>query len=123
MKRSSIISNELKSTLSPLESDVLKVLLPDKQLKVKEIYKELKNHRKVAHSSIAVILDRLFEKGLVDRKIESCRGGFRYIYHPVTNKIRYEKSIVESAVNKLIEKYGGVALNYFDERFSKRGRR
>ena len=73
-----------EALLSPLEKDALRVLWPDKKLRVREIHKQLK--RKVALSSVAVILDRLHEKGVVNRCIETARGGVRYIYFPVQEK-------------------------------------
>ncbi len=105
--------------LSPLESDVLDVLWPDRQMRVRDIYKLLRKERKVALTSIAVILDRLFEKGVVDRKIEAARGGLRYMYFPKKNRKQFETSVVEETVNKLISKFGEVAVSYFNERFVK----
>ena len=106
--------------LSPLENDVLNELWPDRKLRVRDLYQLLKKQRKVALTSIAVILDRLFEKGIVDRQIESARGGLRYLYFPKQNKKQFEKSVVEQAVNKLIANFGDAALSYFNERFVKR---
>jgi len=103
--------------LSPLESDILKTIWPDKSLKVRQIYEKLKIKRKLALSSVAVLLDRLHEKGIVSRKIETGRGGIRYVYSPKKDKISFEKSIVEKTVNKLIQNYGSNAVAYFNERF------
>ncbi len=103
--------------LSPLEGDVLNVLWPDRQMRVREIYRLLRKERKVALTSIAVILDRLFGKGIVDRKIEPARGGLRYLYFPKKDRKQFEKSVVEETVNKLIGKFGDVAVAYFNERF------
>ena len=36
---------EFDELLSPLESDVLKLLWPDKKLKVRQLYEKLKNKR------------------------------------------------------------------------------
>ena len=108
------------SVLSPLEADVLKILWPDKSMKVKQIYDQLKPNRKVALSSVAVILDRLHDKSIVERKIETARGGFRYIYTPRKDKNQFEKSVVEDAVNQLIERFGSTAVSYFNERFSRK---
>ncbi|MBI2546427.1 BlaI/MecI/CopY family transcriptional regulator [Candidatus Woesearchaeota archaeon] len=108
------------SVLSPLENDVLKILWPDKRMKVRAIYDRLKGKRKVALSSIAVILDRLHERSIVERQIETGRGGVRYIYFPKKNKQEFETEIVESTVNSLINKFGQTAISYFNERFSKR---
>lgn len=106
--------------LSPLESDVLRVLWPDKKLKVRQIYDVLKHKRKVAVSSVAVILDRLHEKGVVNRDVETARGGMRYIYFPKQDRKQFEESVVETAVNKLIDAFGPTAVSYFNGRFGKK---
>ncbi len=108
------------SVLSPLENDILKVLWPDKKLKVRQIYSKLKGKRKLALSSVAVLLDRLHDKGVVGRKMETGRGGIRYVYFPSKSKREFEKSIVEETVNNLINKFGNTAVNYFNERFKVR---
>lgn len=105
--------------LSPLENDVLNELWPDKKLRVRDIYQKLRKQRKVALTSVAVILDRLFEGGIVNRQIESARGGLRYVYFPKQDKKQFEKSIVEQTVNKLIANFGDAAISYFNERFVK----
>ena len=111
-------SNGRFDVLSPLEADVLEVLWHSSELRVREIYRLLRQRgRKVALTSVAVILDRLFESGIVGRKIESARGGLRYVYSPKKDKRQFETSVVEGAVNRLIDKFGNVAISYFNERF------
>ena len=112
--------SDFDSLLSPLESDVLKILWPNRELRVREIHTKLKPKKKVALSSVAVILDRLHNKGIVARKIETARGGVRYIYYPTQDKSEFEKSVVEKAVNQLIDSFGSNAVSYFNERFKKR---
>lgn len=116
------INREYDSVLSPLESDILKVMWPDKKLKVRQVYEKLKGKRTVALTSIAVILDRLHDKSIVERDVETGRGGLRYIYYPKTDKAEFEKSIVESTVNKLIARFGNTAVSYFNDRFSDKKR-
>src|SRR3989338_5279695 len=96
--------------LSPLEQEVLKCLWHKEKMYVRELYNCLKGKRKVALTSIAVILDRLHQKGLVGRTIETSRGGFRYIYSASKDKIEFERHIVENAVNSLINRFGKTAL-------------
>ncbi len=118
MKKIKLRGN-FESLLSPLEADVLGIIWPDKSMKVREIYSILKKDRKVALSSVAVILDRLHEKSVVDRKIETGRGGVRYIYFPLQNKKEFEKTVIEKTVDSLIDKFGSTAVSYFNERFKK----
>ncbi len=110
----------VETFLSPLEADVLSILWRKDSIKVRELYNMLKNRRKVALTSIAVILDRLHKKRLVKRIARPGRGGYHYIYSPSASKLDFEYSIVENTVNKLIDTFGSSAITYFNERFSKR---
>ena len=105
--------------LSPLESAVLCCLWQKEHMYVRDLYNCLKKERKVALTSIAVILDRLHKKGLVERVIETSRGGFRYLYSASKDEKEFERTMVENTVNTLISKFGKTALSYFNERFSK----
>jgi predicted transcriptional regulator len=105
--------------LSPLEQDVLKCLWDREEMYVREMYNCLKGKRKVALTSIAVILDRLHQKGLVQRSVETSRGGFRYLYSAAKTQVEFERHMVENAVNGIINRFGKTALSYFNERFAK----
>jgi len=111
---------DFDSLMSPLENDVLRILWPDKKLRVREIHEKLNPKKKIALSSVAVICDRLHDKSIVSRNIETARGGVRYIYFPTQDKSSFEKSIVEKTVNKLIQTFGPTAVSYFNERFRPR---
>lgn len=107
--------------LSPLEEEALRVLWRgDGGYRVREVHNKLKKRRKVALTSVAVILDRLYQKKIVTRKINVGRGGQHYIYSCCSDRQRFQQSVVEKTVNKLIDNFGDVAVNYFHERFSKR---
>lgn len=108
-----------QTLLSPLECDVLNVLWKRERMKVRDIYRIVRKRRKVALTSIAVILDRLHKKQIVERTVETGKGGECYIYYPKITKIDFQKSVVEKTVDKLIDTFGPVAVNYFNERFSK----
>src|SRR3989344_2943144 len=102
------------SVLSPLENSVLEELWPDRSLRVREIYGSLrKKGKKMALTSVAVILDRLHERKLVGRRIEPARGGLRYIYHPRQNKDGFERSVIANSIDGLIKQFGTTAVTYF----------
>ena len=111
-----------ESLLSPLESEVLTVMWKKKNgSKVRDIHKIIKKKKKVALTSIAVILDRLYDKKIVSRNIEKGKGGIHYIYLAVPRQ-EIEQSVVEKTVDKLISNFGSVAVSYFNERFGKKRR-
>lgn len=108
--------------LSPLEYDVLRILWKKDSMKVRDIHRMLRRKRKVALTSIAVILDRLHEKKIVKRNVASCRGGYHYIYS-ATPRQDFEYSVIEKTVDKLIDNFGSLAVTYFNERFAKKKKR
>jgi predicted transcriptional regulator len=117
MREMKITNDISQPILGPLEKEILELLWKKKKARVKEIHEILKDKRKVAHTSIAVMLDRLHEKKIVSREVENCRGGFRYIYFPTSEKKEYNNAILSHAVDKLIDKFGKSAVSYFNERF------
>lgn len=113
------LHKEKLGVLSPLEMDVLNIIWQcNGGMRVRDIHSSLK--RKVALTSVAVILDRLHEKKLVNRKIETGRGGEHYIYLCKVSQKDFEKDVIEKTVDKLIENYGPTAMNYFNERFRRK---
>ena len=116
--KSNFITKNVLDNLSPLEVEIINVLVPDKKYRVKDIYALVKN--KASKSSISVILDRLYQKGLVNRIVENAKGGIRFVYTLEQNKERFEKSVVDEVVNSVIKKFGSKAVVYFNESLEKR---
>ncbi len=109
----------LETVLSALESDIMNLQWKKGPLRVRDIHETLGKKHNVALTTIAVTMDRLHQRKIVEREIETGRGGLHYIYHPSKSKKEFERSIVDQAVNKLIEVFGTTAVSYFDERFKK----
>lgn len=114
-----MISKGILENLSPMEAEVLTVLLPDKKMKVKEIHAVASKKQKMLLTSVAVMLDRLHGKGLVGRQMETCRGGTRYIYFLKKSPDQMEEDYLKQNVDSLISKFGDNAVAYFHKRFAK----
>jgi|SRR3989338_3010343 len=120
LMKSNFIAKDIIYSLSPLEADIIKSLLPNKKYRTRDIYALVRN--KASKSSISVILDRLYQKGLVNRSVETARGGIRFVYSLEQNKERFEKRVVENVVNSIIQRFGSKAVVYFNESLKKRGK-
>ncbi len=109
--------------LSPLEEEALKVLWKNPDgARVRDVHSVIRKKKKVALTSVAVILDRLHDKKIVTRKAKLGRGGEHYIYSCCSGRDDFQQSVVEKTVDKLIDNFGDVATDYLSERFSKRRR-
>jgi predicted transcriptional regulator len=73
---------DLKFALGDLEAIVLRELWESKDpLSVKEFQLKISHTRPVAVTTVATILDRLYRKGIVLRKLIR-EGGPHYVYSP-----------------------------------------
>ena len=115
--KTTLFTEGVITALSPLEKEIITRLQPQRRYGATEIYTALKKKKKVAQSSVSVILDRLYQKGLLRRETETARGGIRFLYALEANQEKFERSVVESTVNQLVRKFGSKAIAYFNESF------
>lgn len=53
---------------------------------------------RVAYTTVATILGRLYDKGLVRRRREPCRGGSRYVYRTADVEQKYLRNLLRGVV-------------------------
>jgi len=83
--------------------------------RVKEIHEETSKKRKVAITTVATVLDRLYEKGLVERELEK-GGGLHFDYRPAVTKRQFERNVARAILEGLFETFGDSAISYLFER-------
>lgn len=104
--------------LSPLENDVLNAIWKGSGgMRTRDVHAKL--GKKVALTSVAVMLNRLHGKGAVSRTSEKGRGGTHYIYSAVP-KEKFQRSLIAGVADRLVENFGSVAVNYFNEKYGRR---
>jgi predicted transcriptional regulator len=98
----------LEAFLGPLESNIMETIWGSKKtpITVREIYATLNKTKKIAYTTVMSTMDRLFEKDLLDRKIEKGRGGLYYVYWPKLEKQNFQKSAVREVLASLIGNFG-----------------
>jgi predicted transcriptional regulator len=107
----------LESILGPLEAEVLNTVFEKKTpVRVREVYEELKKKRKIAYTTVMSTMSTLFEKGLLDRRIEKGRGGLLYVYWPRMSKKEIEHSVVSQVIDSLVKNFGDSVTSYLIEK-------
>jgi len=98
----------LEAFLGPLESNIMEAIWGSKKapITVREIFADLNKSKKIAYTTVMSTMDRLFEKGLLDRRIEKGRGGLYYVYWPRLGKLNFQKSAVREVLASLIGNFG-----------------
>ena len=101
----------LAKTLGELEQLIMEIVWKSKESAVRDIFQELRKKRSIAYTTVATILQRLFNKDIVGRKTE--KNSYRY--YPKVSKAYYAKSLTKSFVKKLEKSFGDVAIASFAE--------
>lgn len=97
------------ASLGALEQKVMDIVWENKQCCVRDVIEKL--GKKLAYTTVATILQRLHDKGLLNRK-ENKSG---YVYSPKLSKESYSKNIAQSFLKKFIGSYGNTAIASFAE--------
>lgn len=101
--------------LSELEQEVMNIVWELKNCSVREVRAELSKSKKLAYTTVATILQRLNDKGVVARK----GLGQTYSYAPKFSKAVYSKNIAQSFIQKFFSSYGDNAIASFAETLDK----
>lgn len=97
------------TTLGILEEKVMDILWENKKCSGRDVLIILEQEKKLAYTTVATILQRLFDKGLLNRKED--KAG--YIYTPKVSKAKYTKNVAQSFLKNFIGSYGDTAIASF----------
>ena len=98
----------LEAFLGPLEANIMEAIWASKKtpITVRETHAALNKTKKIAYTTVMSTMDRLFDKSLLERKIEKGRGGLYYVYWPKLEKRNFQKSAVREVLASLIGNFG-----------------
>lgn len=103
------------TSLGELEKQIMDIVWESKSCSARDVLIILEKDRKLAYTTIATILQRLYDKGLIKRT-ENKLG---YIYSPKVSKEKYTKNVAQSFLNKFINSFGDTAIASFAESIDK----
>ena len=101
-------------SLGNLEQEVMDIIWQYKKCTVRDVLNQLQN-KKYAYTTIATILTRLYEKGIVTKK----EGKEGYMYSPKVSKEFYSRNIAQSFLKNFISSFGDIAIASFAESIDK----
>jgi predicted transcriptional regulator len=106
-----------KSLLGALEAKVLTSLRDLEEAPAATVRADLSRRgTRVAYTTVATILSRLWMKGLVRRRREPCRGGERYVYRSAPN---LEHRYLTNLVKGVVRTFGPAGVVHLNEELSK----
>lgn len=99
------------ASLGELEQKIMDIVWKSKSCSVRDVLIKLEKDKKLAYTTVATILQRLYDKGVVGRK-DSKQG---YAYYPKLSKQSYSKKLAKSFFGNFFKSYGDTAIASFAE--------
>jgi predicted transcriptional regulator len=108
------------SFLGPLESKVLETIWSSEKrpITVREVHQAMGREDNLAYTTIMTTMNRLFDKGLLNREVKSGKGGLHYAYWPMMEREAFERTAIQGVLDSLIDKFGEKVTDCFIERVS-----
>lgn len=106
----------MKSTsLGKLEQQIMDIVWEQGNCSARNVLARLRKNKKLAYTTVATILQRLFDKGLLTRKVS--KSG--YVYSPKLSKEKYSQNVAQVFLKKFIISFGDTAISSFAESIDK----
>lgn len=105
----------MKPSLGELEQQIMDIVWECKNCSARDVLNKLETDKKLAYTTVATILQRLFDKGLLTRK-ENAAG---HIYSPKISKEKYTKNVAQSFLKNFISSFGDTAIASFADSIDK----
>lgn len=103
-----IDGKKLEAFLGPLEVNVIETIWCSKKspVTVREVLEILQKKKTIAYTTVMNTMDRLFEKGLLDRSIKKGKGGVYYVYWPKLGEKNFTEAAVRDVLSSLLNNFG-----------------
>lgn len=103
----------LEAFMGPLEATVIETIWrSDKRpITVRDVLEVLQKKKPVAYTTVMNTMDRLYEKGLLKRRIEKGKGGIFYVYWPKLEEEGFKEAAVREVLGSLMENFGDLVTS------------
>lgn len=109
---------KLQTFLGPLEATIIETIWCSKKrpITVRDVLEILKKKKAIAYTTVMNTMDRLYEKGLLDRRIEKGKGGIYYVYWPKLEEQSFKQTAVSEVIGSLLDNFGDLVTSCLIEK-------
>lgn len=110
----------IEKVLSPLEAAIMQIMWVEKISMARDVYEIMKKKNKdTRRSTVSIMMNRLCERGLLEKRPEKGKGGDRFIYSVRLSKEEFSQAVVDRVMKGLLESFGDATLRYVRNHLSR----
>lgn len=111
----------IEKVLGPLESQIMEIMWEEKISMARDVYEIMrKKDKNTRRSTISIMMNRLCERGLLERRPEIGKGGERFIYSVRITKEEFSQAVVTKVMRGLLETFEIATTRYVRNHLSEK---
>ena len=99
----------IRKHLGSLEAQIMQLMWEHPGLTVRDAVPLLPGRRMRAYTTVMTVMNRLFEKGLLERE----PAGRAYVYRPKVTESQFMESLSRNMIRTLLDEFGEIAVAHF----------
>jgi predicted transcriptional regulator len=99
----------LTAVLGELETEIMHILWRQGEGSVREVVQTLSQTRNIAFNTVMTVMNRLVEKGLLDK----VKRDNVYIYQPLYSQQEFASQVSRAVLEGVLDNYGNLAISSF----------
>ena len=111
----------IEKVLGPLESQIMQIMWDEKISMARDVYEIMrKKDKNTRRSTISIMMNRLCERGLLERRADTGKGGERFIYTVRISREEFSHAVVSKVMRGLLESFEGATVKYVQNHLSEK---
>jgi predicted transcriptional regulator len=109
----------IEKVLGPLESAIMQIMWDEEISVARDVYEIMrKKDKNTRRSTISIMMNRLCERGLLERRGETGKGGERFIYSVRISREEFSQAVVSKVMQGLLESFEDTTIRYIRNHLS-----
>lgn len=111
----------IEKVLGPLESQIMQIMWDEEISVARDVYEIMrKKDKNTRRSTISIMMNRLCERGLLERRPETGKGGERFIYTARITKEEFSQAVATKVMRGLLESFEDATIRYVRNHLSEK---
>jgi len=111
----------MEKVLGPLETAIMHIMWREEVSSARDVYEIMrKDDKSTRRSTISIMMNRLCERGLLDKRSEVGKGGERFIYKVRITEEEFSQAVVSKVMRGLLDSFEDATIQYIKNHLSEK---
>ncbi len=111
----------IEKVLGPLETAIMYIMWREEVSSARDVYEIMrKDDKSTRRSTISIMMNRLCERGLLDKRSEVGKGGERFIYKVRITEEEFSQAVVSKVMRGLLDSFEDATIQYMKNHLSEK---